>query len=116
MAEDASIETKKGPAVPCLVVNTVPGMPIILPGEAEEEVAKRTKPGPCAIQGPVQAAITIKEHYFRDTVQKVKLTGTISWQSKILTGPEDVLEVIKYFTVKSFFNPDKPSGFFIFTP
>ncbi|MBA3681339.1 MAG: hypothetical protein H0W73_09275 [Bacteroidetes bacterium] len=108
-----SIKIKEEQVIACLRAKA--GVMLIILQKAESVRVRRTTPGPCAILVPDHTAAGIQEHYSQDTVPKERYKDTIFWPNKTPTEPEKELEETKYFTVKSFFNPDKPSGFFIFT-
>jgi hypothetical protein len=112
---NASIGTKKGQVGACLRESTVPEMQIILQEAEVAEIVLKTQLGLCDTHDRVLIKAAIAKIYFQEAELKEKLTGIIFWQNKMRIGPEKGSEEIKYFNIKSFFNPDKPSGFFNFT-
>jgi hypothetical protein len=112
---NVSTGTKKGQVGACLKERIVPEMHIILQEGEVDEIVLKTLLGLCDIQGRILIKAAIARIYFQEAELKEKRTGIIFWQNKMRIGPEKESEEIKYFNIKSFFNPDKPSGFFNFT-
>jgi hypothetical protein len=112
---NVSIGTKKEQVGACLKANTVQETQIILQEAAAEEAVLKIQHGLCAILDQVHTKVVIVKTCFQEAEPREKPTGIIFWQNKMPIEPEKGYEEIKYFNIKSFFNPDKPSGFFNFT-